>query len=42
VYHEQTEPLIGYYTLKGLLRNVAGEGTIEEVFRRIVAAVSPR
>ena len=35
LYHEQTEPLKNYYSDQGLLRQVDGEGTTEEVFARI-------
>ncbi|MBA2725088.1 MAG: adenylate kinase [Actinobacteria bacterium] len=35
LYHEQTEPLKNYYQEQGLLRQVGGEGTTEEVFARI-------
>ena len=39
VYNEQTAPLIKYYTEKGVLLNVDGEGTIDEVFARICDAL---
>ena len=35
VYHRQTEPLIGYYRAKGLLRTVDGLAPIDEVTREI-------
>lgn len=35
VYHEQTEPLIGYYEKEGILRNVDGTADIDEVFKAI-------
>lgn len=35
VYREQTAPLIEYYKGKGILKNVDGNGTIDEVFERI-------
>ncbi|MBW3595042.1 MAG: adenylate kinase [Actinobacteria bacterium] len=38
-YHEQTEPLHEYYEAKGLLRQVDGTGTPDEVFTRIVEAL---
>ena len=38
-YHEQTEPLHEYYENKGLLREVDGTGTTDEVFSRIVEAL---
>ncbi len=37
VYHEQTQPLIEYYTNKGVLREVDGTIDIEDVFNEIVA-----
>lgn len=36
VYHEQTQPLIEYYTGKGVLRTVDGTFPMEEVFDAIV------
>lgn len=36
VYHEQTQPLIEYYTGKGVLRTVDGTLPMEEVFDAIV------
>jgi adenylate kinase len=38
-YHRETEPLKAYYAERGLLREVDGEGTPEEVFARIVAVL---
>jgi len=38
VYAQQTQPLIQYYTRQGLLRAVAGEGALDEVFERMEAA----
>ena len=38
-YHEQTEPLIGYYTGKDKLRRVNGDSKPEDVFRNILAAL---
>lgn len=37
VYHEQTQPLIAYYTEKGILRTVDGTLPMEEVFAAITA-----
>ena len=31
IYHAETEPLIGYYTSKGLIKTVDGRGTPDEV-----------
>ena len=36
VYHEQTKPLIDYYTEIGILRTIDGTVEIEEVFQEIV------
>ena len=36
VYHEQTQPLIDYYTNEGILRTVDGTVDIEDVFQAIV------
>lgn len=38
VYQTQTQPLIEHYAKLGLLRVVAGEGALEEVFERMEAA----
>jgi adenylate kinase len=38
VYQSQTQPLIEHYSRLGLLRVVAGEGALEEVFERMEAA----
>lgn len=36
VYHEQTQPLIDYYTEAGILKSVDGTRNLEEVFKSIV------
>ena len=36
VYHEQTQPLIDYYTQAGILRTVDGTVDIDDVFQAIV------
>ena len=36
VYHEQTQPLIDYYTTKNVLAEVDGTKDMEEVFQDIV------
>jgi adenylate kinase len=38
VYAQQTQPLIEHYSKRGLLRKVAGEGALDEVFERLEAA----
>jgi adenylate kinase len=35
VYERETAPLVGHYRTKGLLREVTGTGTRDEVFQRI-------
>ncbi|MDD2494469.1 MAG: adenylate kinase [Tissierellia bacterium] len=42
VYQEQTEPLIEYYTNKGIIINIDGEKPIDEVSRDIVASLRSR
>ena len=39
-YREQTAPLIDYYRGRGLLREVDGKGTPDEITERVLAAVS--
>lgn len=40
VYRSQTEPLIDYYRSRGKLRTVDAEGSIDEVYQRLSAAIS--
>lgn len=42
VYESQTRPLIEHYSERGLLRVVAGEGELDEVFERMEAAALAR
>jgi adenylate kinase len=37
VYSAQTEPLIGYYKNKGILKSVSGTGSIDEIFKKVTA-----
>ncbi len=37
VYHDQTQPLIDYYTAQGVLKTVDGTKNLDEVFQQIVA-----
>ncbi len=39
VYHQQTEPLVDYYRRQGLLREISGVGTPEEVEQRLLRAL---
>ena len=41
VYAEQTAPLIDYYRARGLLREVDGERTPDEVYAQIVTHIPP-
>jgi adenylate kinase len=41
VYHKNTEGLISYYRQKGLLKEIQGEGEIEQVYQAIMAALKP-
>jgi len=39
VYREQTSPLAAYYAAKGLLKEIEGSGSIEDVKRRICSTL---
>ncbi len=39
IYREQTAPLVEYYRARGRLREVAGEGTMEDVYGRLKRAL---
>jgi len=39
VYRRQTEPLITYYEKAGILRSIAGSGSVNEIFRAISSAI---
>ncbi len=41
VYFNETAPLIEYYTQAGKLLEVKGEGSMEEISERIIAALQP-
>lgn len=42
VYHEQTDPLLDGYRERGLLLEVDGIGTVDEVFARVLAALAEK
>lgn len=42
VYHRETEPLIGFYEQRGLLRRVDGARDADAVHAEICEAISPR
>ncbi|HHU71338.1 MAG TPA: adenylate kinase [Clostridiales bacterium] len=39
VYHEQTQPLIEYYSNKGILKSVDGTKTMDEAFEEVVLLI---
>jgi adenylate kinase len=39
VYEEHTTPLVDYYARKGALQDIDGDGSFEEVFRRLLAVI---
>ncbi len=39
VYEAQTAPLIDYYGNKGILKSVAGTGSIDEIFEKMCASI---
>lgn len=39
VYHSQTSPLLEYYSKKGLLREIDGTASPEEIFKKIIAVL---
>lgn len=39
VYHEQTSPLIAYYTQKKLIKTIDGAKSKEEIFAQIIAVL---
>lgn len=39
VYREETEPLLDYYSSRGLVIDIEGEQSVDEVFQSIVGAV---
>ena len=41
VYHEQTSPLKEFYKTEGKYHGIKGEGTIDEIFDSIKAALAP-
>ncbi len=40
IYHEQTQPLIDFYTKKGILKSVDGTQDMNDVFAAVVAILS--
>ena len=42
VYEAQTAPLIDYFKKKSILKSVMGVGTIDEIFKKVVAALEKK
>ena len=39
IYHDQTEPVVGYYQQRGLLSKIAGEGSMEDIYAQIAVVL---
>ncbi len=39
VYHDQTAPLVEFYTKEGLLRRIDGVGSVDEIYGRILGVL---
>ena len=39
VYESQTAPLVNYYRERGLLRDIDGIGSVEEIHKRVLRAL---
>jgi adenylate kinase len=39
VYQKQTAPLIDYYSKKNIMKTVVGTGSIDDIFKKVVAAL---
>jgi len=37
-FHAQSEPLMEYYNMRGLLVEIAGEGDVQRITERVIAA----
>lgn len=42
VYHEETAPLIQHYERQGLLVTIEADASVEDVAKRLLAAIGPR
>lgn len=40
VYREQTEPVVDFYRKRGKLKTVQAEGSVDEVYERLVSAIA--
>ena len=41
VYHKQTEPLVGYYQSRNKLKVVDANGSVDDVYERLLAVLEP-
>ncbi len=41
VYHEETTPVLGFYRNRGVLVDIPGDNTVDEVNKQILAALAP-
>ena len=39
VYRRETEPVLAYYEARGLLRRADGNGDLQDIFARVLAAL---
>jgi adenylate kinase len=39
VYRRQTEPVVGFYKSRGKLRTIDADGSVDEVYARLTAAL---
>lgn len=42
VYHKQTQPLRDYYVGEGVYVPIKGDGTVDQVFERVIAALDKK
>lgn len=42
VYHKQTQPLRDYYADEGMYLPIQGDGTVDQVFERVIAALDKK
>lgn len=42
VYHKQTQPLRDYYAGEGMYLPIKGDGTVDQVFERVIAALDKK
>ena len=41
VYNEETMPVLGFYRKRGVLVDIPGDNTVEEVNKQVMAALGP-